>query len=98
MVGCANDRRSQDISAGKWAARLSLLQGVFYLATGVWPLRSPLGRGIQFLDPLRGGEVGFDGFDINTESAKVLRRLVNRRLVGGDQQVEAIFGATFGSS
>jgi hypothetical protein len=55
--------------------------------------RSPLSRGVQFLDPLRGSEIGFDGFDINAESAKVLRRLANCRLVGGDQQVEAVFGA-----
>ena len=40
MVNCANDRRSRDISAGKCAACLSLFQGVFYLATGVWPLVS----------------------------------------------------------
>jgi hypothetical protein len=38
MTSHANDGRSQDVRAGKLAERLSLWQGVFYLATGVWPL------------------------------------------------------------
>src|SRR5262249_222281 len=50
----------------------------------------------ESLHSLAGGEVGLDGVDLGSEAAKVLRRLLDLRLVGGDQEVEAVLRAAVG--
>jgi len=58
--------------------------------------RSSLGRGVESVNAFLGGEVVLDGLSRNTELTKGLRCMVDCRLIGGDQQVKAVFGAAFG--
>ncbi len=47
----------------------------------------------QLVDALLGGEVGLQGFDLGAGLAKALGGLDDGRLVGDDQQVEAVLAA-----
>ena len=58
--------------------------------------RSSLGRGVESVNAFLGGEVDFDRLSRNTELTKVLRCIVDCRIIGGDKQVKAVFAAAFG--
>ena len=60
------------------------------------PDRPALRRGVELVDPLERREVGLDGLHLRAEGAKLLGRLVDLGLVGGDEKVEAVPGAFLG--
>ena len=57
--------------------------------------RSPhfFGGSVEFIDPLQSGEIRLNCLDCRAELAKVSRRVLDLRLVGGDHEVETILGA-----
>jgi hypothetical protein len=57
--------------------------------------RAPAQCIVKPVDPLDGGQIGLDRFDPGAAAADRLRRRVNLRLVGRDDQVEAPLGAAF---
>jgi hypothetical protein len=55
-----------------------------------------VGRRVKLVDPLERREVGLDGLHLRAEGAKLLGRLMDLGLVGGDEKVEAVPGAFLG--
>ncbi len=53
-------------------------------------------RGVELVDASKRGEVGLDGLDRHAACGELLRRVIDCTLIGGDQQIETLFGAAFG--
>ena len=58
--------------------------------------RAPSHGGINLIDTLQGRQIRLDRIDIGAKLAELLRRLVDGRLVGGDDQIEPVSGAFLG--
>lgn len=56
----------------------------------------PLRDAVELVDTIGAREVGFDRFDCRAEAAQFTRRLLDPRLVCGDDEVEAVLRAAFG--
>jgi hypothetical protein len=58
-----------------------------------WPA---LGGGTKPVHAIKRCEVGLDGLDRHAKRLEVLRGIVDRGLIGGDQHIESMFGTAFG--
>jgi hypothetical protein len=58
--------------------------------------RSAVGGGVEFVHAVKRGEIGLDGLDRCTEGTELLSGSLDGGLIGGDQQIESLFGAAFG--
>ena len=57
--------------------------------------RSSFSGGVEPVHAVERGKIDLEGLDRRAERAEVPRRVMDGRLIGGDQQIEPVFGAAF---